>query len=206
LSFAGAIHRFGTLFEGEKIAHEFRFRNTGERVVRILSVHSPCGCIVGLADGDRYGPGQLGTLRVVFDSERRLGRQELTIAVRTDEAGAGPNLLRLEGTVRAALAARPRSVVYGNVYAGQEYTARVSLRTYEPIRNVEVSKEGAFLSVEPVWDGKAPRELRLKLRSPDGQGALEGAVTLSYEHAETGRALVTRIPVRIAVLDVGAGR
>ena len=84
LSFSEYEYDFGKVNEGEKVKHEFKFRNTGSGDLVIRSATASCGCTVPGFDAKPIPPGEYGTLDVVFNTKGRYGMQSKTITVKSN--------------------------------------------------------------------------------------------------------------------------
>ena len=76
------VFEFGTISQGEKVSHSFRFKNVGEADLIINKVEGSCGCTV-MKGWPKHPvrPGELGKIDVVFDSNGKKGIQNKTISV-----------------------------------------------------------------------------------------------------------------------------
>jgi len=99
ISFNEYEHNFGTVKAGEKVGCVFTFRNNGTAPLVISSATTSCGCTVSKYDTKPVGPGQTGTVEVVFDSEGHNGRQSKSITIRSN-ATRPVVLLRITGEVK----------------------------------------------------------------------------------------------------------
>lgn len=81
ISFDNTEYNFGTLIQGEKVAHNFTFTNTGKGNLVISNVSASCGCTTPAWSREPIPPGGTGFIEVVFDSRGREGRQTKTIKV-----------------------------------------------------------------------------------------------------------------------------
>lgn len=75
---------FGTIKQGEKVAHIFTFENRGKGPLVITSASSTCGCTIPEFSDKPVDPGEKGQLEVVFDSSGRSGKQTKTVRVYTN--------------------------------------------------------------------------------------------------------------------------
>lgn len=66
---------FGTVIQGEKVAHSFVFKNNGDGNLIISNVKASCGCTVPKWTKEPIKPGQTGTIELMFDSSNRDGKQ-----------------------------------------------------------------------------------------------------------------------------------
>jgi len=90
------VHDFGTLIEGEKVICYFNYTNGGDRELMITSVEATCGCTTPNWSREPLGPGENGSMEIIFDASGRSGTQ---IKVVTVTSNASNQVVRL--TIRA---------------------------------------------------------------------------------------------------------
>jgi hypothetical protein len=81
ISFEELEYNFGTLIQGEKVSHNFKFTNTGEGNLVISNVGASCGCTAPKWSKEPIKPGDSGHIEVVFDSKGREGKQTKSVKV-----------------------------------------------------------------------------------------------------------------------------
>ena len=96
-----SVYNFGTVTDGEKVAYNYRFRNTGKKPLIIASAVASCGCTVPEKPEEPIKPGETGFLRVVFNSEGRDGDVHKEITVTSNAYPKFPQL-QLTGHVNPA--------------------------------------------------------------------------------------------------------
>ena len=76
---------YGTIYEGDIVKKDFRFRNTGTAPLLIVNATSTCGCTVPDWPKSPIPPDSTGTILVKFDSKNKEGAQnkEVTIFANT---------------------------------------------------------------------------------------------------------------------------
>lgn len=72
---------FGTITQGEKVSHEFRFENTGAKDLIISNAYADCGCTVPEVPKHPIPPGDESVIRVTFDSDKKSGIVTKSITV-----------------------------------------------------------------------------------------------------------------------------
>jgi hypothetical protein len=60
---------FGTITDGEKVSHTYRFTNVGTADLVITSATASCGCTVPKHSKEPIAPGKSGEIEVTFNSE-----------------------------------------------------------------------------------------------------------------------------------------
>lgn len=99
VTWLNTVHDFGAFDEDTK--HKtayFRFVNTGDEDVSVVSVNATCGCTVPKYTTDAVAPGDTATIEVAYDPTGRPGRFEKSIYVRTSQTNERTRL-RLKGAV-----------------------------------------------------------------------------------------------------------
>jgi hypothetical protein len=81
ITFDKELHDFGKIVQGEKVSYSFKFTNTGKTDLVISNVTTSCGCTVPEYPKTPIRPGQVGHIKVTFDSSGRSGIQLKTITV-----------------------------------------------------------------------------------------------------------------------------
>ena len=70
--------------EDEEVEATFKFRNTGDKTVKILGLESACSCLSATLDKAEYKPGEVGTGHASFKVSTFVGRHEKFVTVNTD--------------------------------------------------------------------------------------------------------------------------
>lgn len=81
LSFESTAHDFGTINEGQKVVHTYKFKNTGEAPLIIQSAQPSCGCTVPDWTKEPIPVGGTGFVKAEFDSNGKPGVNNKTITV-----------------------------------------------------------------------------------------------------------------------------
>jgi hypothetical protein len=74
-------HDFGTIKEGEKVTHVYKFKNTGAVPLIIETVRPSCGCTAPNWSKEPIPVGGTGEVEVVFDSKGKPNAQNKTVTV-----------------------------------------------------------------------------------------------------------------------------
>jgi hypothetical protein len=92
-------YNFGEVKEGEKVSHEYAFKNTGKTPLIINSVRASCGCTTPYYPKQPINPGEEFTIDVVFDTSNQPGMQHKVISM---ESNAYPSqtIFHLKGEVK----------------------------------------------------------------------------------------------------------
>lgn len=71
--------------EDEEVETTFKFRNKGDKTVKILGLESACSCLSAELDKPEYKPGEVGTGHASFKVSTFVGRHEKFVTVNTDD-------------------------------------------------------------------------------------------------------------------------
>lgn len=89
---------FGTVKEGEKVKHSYKFKNTGSEPLVISSAKGSCGCTVPKWPSEPIAPGATGQIDVEFDSKGKPGKQTKRVTVTANTVPA-QMFLNISGNV-----------------------------------------------------------------------------------------------------------
>ena len=93
-----SAYDFGKVTDGEKVEYNYRFKNSGNKPLVIINANASCGCTVPQKPEKPIMPGEIGFIKIVFDSKGRVGNTHKTITV-TSNANPEFPLLILTGDV-----------------------------------------------------------------------------------------------------------
>lgn len=91
---------FGTIDQGEKASHVYKFKNTGSEPLILSDAKGSCGCTVPSWPREAIAPGETGEIKVEFNSKNKKGQrnQKVTITANTNPA---QTFIYLKGVVNA---------------------------------------------------------------------------------------------------------
>jgi hypothetical protein len=84
IEFLEKTHDFGEIKEGEVVSHVFKFKNTGTMPLQITGVDVTCGCTVAEKPEKPVGIGQLGEIKVQFNSAGKSGVNQKQVTVHSN--------------------------------------------------------------------------------------------------------------------------
>lgn len=99
IDFENTTFNFDKLQQGEKVDHEYEFTNTGKSDLVIRKVRASCGCTAIITDQKIIKPGEKGTIKVSFNSAGKLGAQNKTVTVITNDPEHPREILWIRGEV-----------------------------------------------------------------------------------------------------------
>ncbi|WP_423149411.1 DUF1573 domain-containing protein [Rubrolithibacter danxiaensis] len=81
IEFKESSYDFGKISEGDKVAHTFKFENTGKSPLIISGATATCGCTQPEYPKEPIKPGESGEIKVVFNSAGKFGTQNKIITI-----------------------------------------------------------------------------------------------------------------------------
>jgi hypothetical protein len=103
IEFDEKLFDFGIISQGDTIRHTFTFKNTGTAPLKILSARGSCGCTVPTYSKTDVAPGESGKVDVKFNSAGKLGGQNKTVTLITNDPTIKQVILTLRGSVVTAI-------------------------------------------------------------------------------------------------------
>ena len=92
------VYDFVKTNEGEIVEYSYRFKNTGSKPLIVSDAHASCGCTVPEKPEKPIMPGEMGFIKVKFNSDKRPGEAHKTVTVTSNANPPFPELV-LKGTV-----------------------------------------------------------------------------------------------------------
>lgn len=93
------VFDFGKIKQKASVEHSFTFTNSGKSNLIIRKVNSSCGCTAVSPKEKVIKPGQSSSIKAVFSSGTRVGRQNKSITVITNDPKSPNLVLRVTGEV-----------------------------------------------------------------------------------------------------------
>ena len=87
-----SVHNFGKVTDGEKVVFSYRFKNVGNKPLIVSSASATCGCTIPERPEEPLQPGETGYLKVVFNSQGRVGPVHKEVHVVSNAMPAFPTL------------------------------------------------------------------------------------------------------------------
>ncbi len=100
--FDNTTFNFAEIKQGEKVEHVFTITNSGKSDLFIRKVKASCGCTAVNPEDDMIPAGGSTTMRVIFDSRGKVGKQNKTITVITNDPKKSRSILWVKGNVNQA--------------------------------------------------------------------------------------------------------
>jgi len=89
---------FGKIKEGEIVTYNYRFKNIGAHPLSVQNAVASCGCTIPEKPEKPIAPGEIGVIKVKFNSDHKPGETHKSITVTSNANPEFPPLI-LKGTV-----------------------------------------------------------------------------------------------------------
>ena len=179
ITFEKVVHDFGNIGPGSESVCEFKFTNTGSKLLKIARVRKTCGCTPYELAKKQYEPGESGTLKVRYKASTRPGPVTKTLTVYSND--------------------------WVNSEVGLTIKAKISQRISYLPKSIDflLNKENAGcpeITIKSL-DGKSfsIAGLKAKWRS----GSMEGGITADYDPSEEAKEFVLQPKVDMEKLQQG---
>lgn len=166
-----------TLTDKTAVAH-FKYKNTGDKPVKITSVHPSCGCTTAELAKTVVEPNESGEITATFNIGGRFGLQTKTISVVTDDDAGQATVLKLTANVPRLLEIAPPFIYWSADDLLKPKTITAKIGGDFPVTKLNVTSTDKSLATEVVPDPKA-KEFRIIVK-PQEAGRPIGA-TLKIE-------------------------
>lgn len=134
------------LSDKEAVAH-FKFKNTGDKPVKIVSVHPSCGCTTAALAKDVIGPNESGEITATFHIGDRSGVQTKKIGVVTDDQPGQSTVLQLTATIPQLLQITPAFVYWSANDVLDPKTITVTVGDF-PVTQLNVTSTDKAISTQ----------------------------------------------------------
>ena len=108
IAFEKVIHDFGIIGPETANLCEFKFKNTGNGILKIEDVTKTCNCTPYSLDKTEYAPGESGALRVNYVTDTQLGPATKELKVLTNDIENPEVTLAVKATVTSKVDYEPK--------------------------------------------------------------------------------------------------
>lgn len=99
LKFDAKVQKFSKVNEGEEVNLKYQFINQGDKPVVINEAKVNCTCTEVTFPKEPFKPNSTGTVNVKFDTKGKIGFQERTVTLLTDQGNVE---IVFKGVVKAS--------------------------------------------------------------------------------------------------------
>lgn len=93
-------HDFGKVKEGLKVEYTFKFENKGTESLVVKDIKTSCGCTAAVVSNSSLKPGEVGSIKVNFDTKNRSGRNSKSITVVSNDKKEPNKILTIYADVQ----------------------------------------------------------------------------------------------------------
>lgn len=90
---------FGKITQGAKVEHTYVLTNSGKSNLQIRKVKASCGCTAVQPEKNIIAPGESVNIKTVFNSAGKLGNQNKTVTIITNDPNKSKMILWVKGEV-----------------------------------------------------------------------------------------------------------
>ena len=110
--FDSRVYNFGNLGIKEKAECEFRFKNSGQALLKIGKIKSTCGCTVPSLSKKEYQPNEEGVIKIKYSGQSKPGSVVKHIYVSTNDKGNSKVKLTIKGKVMQLIEVTPQKLKF----------------------------------------------------------------------------------------------
>ena len=136
-----------TLQDTNSVAH-FTFQNTGDYPVTIDSVTTSCGCTTATLNQKKYAADEKGEITVDFKFGKRVGKQEKSILVQTDDPKEPTVLLKMNVFIPEIMKINPVFVYWQKDEEKKTKTISIKILDGESVCITKVKSSNDKFTVE----------------------------------------------------------
>lgn len=119
----------------ETAVGHFKYQNKGDKAVAITNIATSCGCTAASTNKDGVAPGEKGEITATFQIGNRVGTQQKTITVTTDDPSRLATALQLKVEIPQILEVQPTFVFWQQGEAAEPKTIRA-----KPGKGISIKK------------------------------------------------------------------
>jgi hypothetical protein len=157
---------------GDKTAvGHFKYKNAGEKPVRIKSAKSSCGCTVAKSQKDIIAPGESGEITATFNIGDRTGTQVKGIAVETDDVAHPMSSLTLKTVIAQSIEIQPPMVSWQSGEAPNPKSVTVKAGKDFPVKEIKVTPSGQDFETKVSKAGEGEFKIDIQPKDTSRTGA-----------------------------------
>ncbi|MBE7495414.1 MAG: DUF1573 domain-containing protein [Verrucomicrobiaceae bacterium] len=142
--------------EDEVVRTTFKFRNKGDKPVKVLALESACSCLSAELDKAEYQPGEEGTGSAEFKVSTFVGRHEKMVLVSTDDPKQPEWQIQFVLDVPAVVDIEPKTLQWWVGDEPVEKSATVKINGDMPMKLLKITatRESVDFSFKEVTPGR----------------------------------------------------
>jgi hypothetical protein len=174
------------------VAH-FKYQNTGALPVRFKSVKPACGCTTVQTQQEQVLPGDKGEITARLNVGDRVGLQEKTVTVDTDDPAHPTTVLTIKAFIPQPLEIAPTFLFWqdGEAAKPKVITVKVSKDWGFPVRGIKANSSSWDFQTKVEKSGNG--EFKVEVQPRDTSRA--AAATVSIEPEDSTRKFIANVRV-----------
>lgn len=104
------VHDFGNVGPGTNNLCEFTFTNTGNSTLKIGEIENTCGCTPFTLAKKEYAPGESGTLKVNYFSEKQRGQTTKQLVIHSNDRANPKVVLGIKANIQMQVNFEPKTL------------------------------------------------------------------------------------------------
>lgn len=200
-------HEFGEILEGQLVKHDYEIKNIGNEELKIDKVRASCGCTAAQPESNSLKSGESTKIKVEFDTHGRMGLQEKTVYVFTNDPNTPQLKLTFNATIvqslstpadgkSAKLVLEKNRIDFGDVEEGKVVESKINFKNSGngvlEIIDVKTSCgcTAALLSSKKLNPGE-DGSIKIELDTANREGKLTRTVTLYSNDPSQANQIIT---------------
>ncbi|WP_269540414.1 DUF1573 domain-containing protein [Cerasicoccus fimbriatus] len=146
---------------------EFKFKNTGDKPVEIVSTNTKCDCTVAALEKKVFEPGESGSLTATFTFGDREGNHKKTILVYTNYTGSNPIELDMMANIQPLLSVTPRILFWKSGSTAEPKTVKLFAEQSDVLELVQFPKSADNFTISQIEQDGSEITLKITPTSTD---------------------------------------
>ncbi len=193
ITFESLVCDLGRIPQYTKHVFEFKFTNTGNEVLKITSVRTPCACTVPKLTEKEYAPGESGTLKITYHSGASAGQIKKYVYVHSNDKVNPRVKLTIKAEIVIKVKHEPKrlNLVFDKENAGCPAVTLTSLDN-QPFSITGFESTGGSITAD--FDSSVKRTsfvIRPKVDMEKLRKGMRGQINVSLDHPECKKITVS---------------
>lgn len=175
IEFEKTVYDFGKhVSASDSVAGSFKFKNTGDGVLKVLQATASCGCTVPKLEKDTLNPGETGELTFTLNLGKSKALLHKNITVSSNDPDHPSVVLSVKVDYTPLYQATPPSL-YANVPAGDTFTTHIDVKRTDDkpilVDRIVASKPWIMAKLGPNAPDESTARIQVEIK---GDGAPKG--------------------------------
>jgi uncharacterized protein DUF1573 len=162
------------------VAH-FKYENIGTTPIHFNAVRTSCGCTAAKPAKEDVAPGEKGEITATLQIGDRIGVQQKTVTVETNDPKNPTTALQLKATIPALLEVQPAFVYWDGVEPLKPKTISVHAPKDSPVTKVTVTSSDPAIPAKVV-PGPSPKDWTISIEPKDRAQLRAASLTIQPDY------------------------